>query len=72
MLTSYTKWEREDDKELQSITECIHTSTPNFIKTAFKNVFCFHVSLIKTDIMSQGQQNLAQLGTMQPILHTGI
>jgi len=55
MLTSYIKWEREAENGLQSNTVCIHTSTPNFIKAAFKDVFCFHVSLIKTDIMSQGQ-----------------
>lgn len=55
MLTSYIKWEREVENELQSTTVCIHTSTPNFIKTAFKDVFCFRVSLIKTDIMSQGE-----------------
>jgi hypothetical protein len=51
---------------------CTHTSILNFIKAAFKDMFCFHITLIATDIMSQGEQNLAQLGTMKPILHTGI
>jgi len=55
MLTSYIKWERETKNRLQSNTVCIHTSAPNFITAAFKDVFCFHVSLIKTDIMSQGE-----------------